>query len=183
MSWQIENVNLDGVAARTGPGAYVEPETGPYAVKITGTEAYEKEGKTSVKFQCVIDESEFAGSETRIFIGTDLSKVGNQRSWKTALLSVGQRADGTLNIAATQFDGKRAYIYYKAKDPNDASSQSERTFITPEAYQTLKANAPGAPAPASAPAPATPAPAASGSASTAAPAPSGGGRLRSLIKN
>jgi hypothetical protein len=134
--WQIDDVNLKDVAARSGPGAYTEPPTGAYKVKITATEAYHKEDKTSVKFQTVIVDGEYAGTEMRLFIGADLSKVGNQRSWKTALLSVGSSAD-VNSIKADQFDGKIAYVYLKAKDPNEATSQSDRQFITPEAFANL----------------------------------------------
>ena len=92
-TWQIENVDLKDVAARSGPGAYVEPVTGAYKVKITLTEAYQKEDRTSVKFQTVIAEGEYQGTEMRLFIGADLSKLGNLRSWKTAILSVGGNGD------------------------------------------------------------------------------------------
>lgn len=135
-TWQIENVDLKDVAARSGPGAYTEPTTGAYKVKITGTEAYQKEDKTSVKFQTVIADGDFQGTEMRLFIGADLSKLGNLRSWKTALLSVGSSAD-VNTIRADQFDGKVAYVYFKAKDPNDSTSQSDKQFITPEAYANL----------------------------------------------
>lgn len=135
-TWQIDNVDLKDVAARSGPGGYVEPVTGAYKVKITGTEAYQKEDRTSVKFQTVIADGEYQGTEMRLFIGADLSKLGNLRSWKTALLSVGSSAD-VNTIRADQFDGKVAYVYFKAKDPNDASSQSDKQFITPEAYASL----------------------------------------------
>jgi len=135
-NWQIDNVDLKDVAARSGPGGYVEPVTGAYKVKITGTEAYQKEDRTSVKFQCVIADGEYQGTEMRLFIGADLSKLGNLRSWKTALLSVGSTAE-VNTIKADQFDNKVAYVYFKAKDPNDSNSQSDKQFITPEAYASL----------------------------------------------
>lgn len=151
MSWNA-SINVANVAARNVGGGYAEPETGAYKVKITGTELHEKEGRQSVKFQTQIMGGSFDGSETRIYIGLDLAKVGNQRSWKTALLSCGYDASqidvGDLSISADTFDGKEAFIYYKAKDPNDSTSQPDKQFITPQQYATLTGAtaAPAAPA-------------------------------------
>jgi hypothetical protein len=135
------SINVANVAARNVGGGYAEPETGPYKVKIVSTEMYEKEGRQSVKFQTAIVGGDFEGTETRLFIGLDLTKVGNQRSWKTAMLSCGYTAEqvdvGDIQIGADTFDGKEAYIYYKARDPNDATSQSDRQFITPQQFATL----------------------------------------------
>lgn len=139
-TWQT-SINVANVAARNVGGGFAEPATGAYKVKITGTEMYEKEGRQSVKFQTQIVGGDFDGSETRLFIGLDLTKVGNQRSWKTAMLSCGYTADqidvGDVTIGTDTFDGKEAFIYYKARDPNDATSQSDRQFITPQQYATL----------------------------------------------
>ena len=165
-TWNMD-VNLAGVAARAPGGTFVEPETGAYKVKITATEAYEKDGKSSVKFQTVIEGGDFAGTEVRLFLGADLSKLGNQRSWKTALLSAGYNAGaieaGQINIGSKTFDGKTAYIYYKAKDPNDPTSQSNREFITPESYATLSGEAPAA------------------AGASAAPKPAAGSKLRNMM--
>lgn len=145
-TWVIEEVNLAGVAARNaGGGGYVEPVTGAYKVRIAGTEQYQKEDRVSIRFQTMIEEGEYAGTEMRLFIGTDLSKVGNQRSWKTALLSAGVNSNviesGNLrNLSSDQFDGKIAYVYFRAKDSNDPSSQSDKQFITPESYASLTGN-------------------------------------------
>jgi len=134
-------VNVASVAARNVGGGFTEPTTGAYRVRITETEEYEKDGKKSVKFQTVIAEGEFAGSETRLFIGLDLSKDGNKRSWKTALLSVGIPAaevdKGDVSIGADTFKDADAFIYYKAKNPDDSTSQSDRQFITPEQFAKL----------------------------------------------
>jgi hypothetical protein len=166
-NWNMD-VNLAGVAARAPGGAFVEPATGAYKVKITATEAYEKDGKSSVKFQTVIEGGDFGGTEVRLFLGADLSKLGNQRSWKTALLSAGYNAAaieaGQISIGSKTFEGKTAYVYYKAKDVNDPSSQSNREFITPESYATLSGEAPAAAASAS-----------------AAPKPAGGSKLRNMM--
>lgn len=168
-NWQITDVNLSGVEARQGPGNFVEPPTGYYKVKITGTESYQKEDKTSVKFQTVIADGEHAGVELRLFIGADLSKLGNLRSWKTALLSVGANADVNA-IRADMFEGKFAYIHFKAKDPNDQNSQSDKQFITPEAYASntgAKASAPSLNTPAM---------------NVAAPQPGGSNKLRGMLQ-
>jgi hypothetical protein len=139
-SWTA-TINVAAVAARNVGGGFVEPTTGAYKVRITETEQYEKDGKSSVKFQTVIADGEFSGSETRLFIGLDLSKDGNKRSWKTALLSIGIPAaevdKGDVSIGADTFKDADAFIYYKAKNPDDATSQSDRQFITPEQYAKL----------------------------------------------
>lgn len=147
MTWSIDNVNLTGVAARNAAGGgYTEPATGAYKVRIVETQPYQKEDRTSIRFQTVIEDSEFAGAEMRLFIGTDLSKVGNQRTWKTALLSAGINPtiieNGNLkNITADMFDNKVAYVYYKARDVNAPESQPDKQFITAESYASLSGNA------------------------------------------
>lgn len=146
MAWNIPNVNLAGVPVRNtgGSGGYAEPTTGAYKVKITNSDVYTKEGgdSTSIRFQCVIADGDFAGTELRVYIGTDLTKVGLQRSWKTALLSAGMNGNlienGNIGVlSADQFDGKMAYIYYKAKDVNAGIAYPSREFITPDAYAAL----------------------------------------------
>ena len=138
MAWGF-TANFQNVAARGVPGAGSEPTTGAYKVKIVSTESYNND--SSVKFQLSISEGDFAGYETRIFIGTDVAKTGNLRSWKTALLSAGYAKEtveaGEVNVGEDTFAGKEAYIYYKARDTNDASSQSERNFISPDQFKSL----------------------------------------------
>lgn len=176
-NWTLK-ANFAGVAERNVGGGFREPETGAYKVTITGTEQNEKEGRSSVKFQTVIKGGDFDGSETRLFLGTDLSKQGNLRSWKTAMLSVGYTAAqieaGEVEFDSSTFDGKTAYIYYKAKDPNDATSQSDRQFITPEQYQRLVGQSSGSIAP-SASKPAAP------QMNASAPAPKAGNALRNML--
>ena len=172
-------INVAGVKERGVAGQYNEPATGAYKVKITGTEEYEKNGSVSVQVQTVIVGGEYDGSETRIYLGLDLSKPGNQRSWRSALLSIGfSPADldaGTITVGAETLNGAEAFIYYTAKDKDDASSQSQRNFITPSQYEQLTASsAPTAPA-VNAPAartvaPAVPSAAVAASTNGAAPA-------------
>lgn len=185
------NINVASVAARNPGAGYVEPETGAYKVKITETVEYDKNGNKSVRFQTVITEGAFAGVETRLFIGLDTAKMGNLRSWKTAMLSAGYTAaqieTGEIGIGAETFEGREAFIYYKARDVNDPNSQSDRQFITPESYASLTGTEVAVPAapvagktakPAAAKASA-PAPAAA-PAMNVAPKPSGGG-LRAML--
>lgn len=135
--FQLEG-NLSGVGVRTGGSGYVEPTTGAYRVTITEVTPYEKDGAiNSVRFQTVISDGEFAGAEIRVFIGTDLSKQGNQKSWRTALISTGKSAtqvDSLKTWGDGDFLNKSAFIYYKAKNPDDATSQPDKYFITPDAY-------------------------------------------------
>ena len=147
-TWAIEDVNLAGVAARGTGGGYTEPATGAYKVRIADSAPYEKDGRTSVMFQTVIEDGDYSGTELRVFIGTDMSKVGIQRTWKTALLSAGMNPqlieNGTLKtLSDDQFANKTAFIYFKEGDPNaveDRLKKSSKEFITPEAYASLTGN-------------------------------------------
>lgn len=188
-NWSL-NINVAGVQARQGVGGgYVEPVTGAYRVKITEAVLYKKDdGKSSVRFQTVFADGEFAGAEQRLYIGTDTTKTGNLRSWKTALLSAGytsaQVETGAVDISGENFVGREAFVYYKAKDANDPTSQPDRQFITPEAFasfngeasttaQAAKAQKVGQLGGASA---TTAAPAAA-----SVPAPKGSGALRAML--
>lgn len=145
-------VNVAGVSERGTKGNFKEPETGAYKVRITGTEQYEKDGKQSVMFQTVIVGGDFDGSETRVYCGLDLSRPGNQRSWRAALASIGIDAatldKGDLNVGADTFKDAEAFIYYERKERGeDGKSQSDRSFITPAQYASLTADSsPTAPA-------------------------------------
>lgn len=136
-SFRLEG-NLSGVGVRTGGTGFTEPTTGAYRVTVTEVTPYEKDGAVnSVRFQTVISDGEFAGSEVRVFIGTDLSKQGNQKSWRTALISTGKSAAQVDTLKAWEdgdFINKSAFIYYKAKNSDDATSQPDKYFITPDAY-------------------------------------------------
>jgi hypothetical protein len=145
-------VNLSEVAARTGiPGqGGIDLPTGGYKVKVTEAGVYEKEpGRQSLRFLTVVTEGEFAGTEVKpgIYIGLDLSKPGNLRSLKTALMSCGYTAAqlevGNINIDASTFMDREAFVYIKAKDANDPSSQGDKQFITPQAFAQLSGSAAG----------------------------------------
>lgn len=154
MTWQM-NVNVAGAGVR-GPGSgYQEPATGAYKVRVTKAEEYAKDGVVaSIRFSTEIDGGDFAGTDVRVYIGTDLNKGGNRTSWRTALLSCGytpaQIDAGELAVGPTTFEGKTAYIYNKARDPNDPTSQSDRRFITEEAFKSLMGETVTAAAPAAA---------------------------------
>lgn len=142
MTWS-KTMNVAGAGIRGVPGAgFTEPTTGGYVVKILKTEPHEKDGVvSSIRFSTTIDSGDFAGTEIRVFIGLDETKGGNRTSWRTALLSAGytpaQIDTGDLELGPDTFEGRAAYIYYKAKDVNDPSSQSDRRFITPDAFNSL----------------------------------------------
>ena len=137
-------INVAGAKERGVAGQYVEPATGAYKVKVTGTELYEKDGRESVQVQTVIVGGEFDGVETRIYLGLDMEKGGNKRSWRGALLSIGftdaELDAGEITIAAETLNGAEGFIYYVQKNPDDKTSQSERNFITPHQYAQLTAD-------------------------------------------
>lgn len=131
-------VNLSGDTARNPGANFAKMPTGAY--KVTITEVVTHENGNSKQVQTVVSDGEYTGAQQRVFLGLDFSKTGNRRSLRGALLSVGVPAakldagDYGFNWE-TQFKGKTAYIYFTAKDENDANSQPKREFITPEAYQ------------------------------------------------
>lgn len=141
MTWN-KTINVAGAGVRGVGATYTEPSTGAYKVKITKTEPHEKDGVvSSIRFSTSVVGTEFEGTDIRIFIGLDDTKEGNRKSWRTALLSAGyipaQIDAGEVEMGPDTFESKIAYLYYKAKDANDATSQSDRRFITPEAYASL----------------------------------------------
>lgn len=179
-----KTINVAGAGVR-GPGSgFQEPPTGAYKVKVIKTSPYEKDGQVaSIRFDTQITEGDAAGTELRVFIGVDTDKAGNRTSWRTAMLSCGyapaQIDAGAIEIGADTFDGRDAYLYFKARDPNDATSQSDRRFITPEAYASLVGDTATA-------APTTTASAAKPAASTVpavnvATKPAGAGGLRAML--
>lgn len=131
-------VNLSGDTARNPGADFSKMPTGAYKVTITEVETH-KDGN-SKQIQTVVSDGEFSGAQQRVFIGIDFSKTGNRRSLRGALLSVGVPAAkldaGDYGFSwDAQFKGKTGYIYFTAKDENDATSNAKREFITPEAYQ------------------------------------------------
>lgn len=131
-------VNLSGDTARNAGADFSKMPTGAY--KVTITEVADHPNGNSKQIQTVIAAGEFSGAQQRVFLGNDFTKTGNRRSLRGALLSVGVPAAkldaGDYGFSwDAQFNGKTGYIYFTAKDENDANSQSKREFITPEAYQ------------------------------------------------
>ena len=152
MASEIKEWNLKatfaGVQARTNVGGtgFQQPTTGAYRVKVTeAIKNVKEDGKESIRFQTVFIGGEFDGVEQRVYIGCDISKAGNLRSWKTALLSCGYSAaqieTGEIDLGSETFVGREAFVYYKAKDENDPTSQPDRQFITPESYASFHGEA------------------------------------------
>lgn len=152
MASEIKEWNLkatfSGVTARQGVGGsgFVQPTTGAYKVKITeAIKNIKEDGKESIRFQTVFIGGDFEGVEQRIYVGCDISKAGNLRSWKTALHSAGYSAaqleTGEIDLGPETFVGREAFVYYKAKDENDPTSQPDRQFITPESYASFHGEA------------------------------------------
>ena len=144
MSWELEG-NFSDVSARNGAATQI-PVAGAYEVTISAAGPHKKEDGSiaSIVFDGTINSGDFAGSTIKVWVGTDLSKAGNKRSWKTALLSIGTPAsqvDGPLRFNEATFKGKKAFMYFKPKAENDANSQRESYFITPEAAASLTGTA------------------------------------------
>jgi hypothetical protein len=137
--------NFANVTARNG-AATQTPVTGAYEVTISHAGPHKKEDGTtaSILFDGTIVGGDYAGSVIKVWVGTDLSKAGNNRSWKTALLSIGtpsSQVDGPLRYGEATFKGKKAFMYFKAKEEGVENSQRESYFITPDAFASLKGNA------------------------------------------
>lgn len=143
MSWEMEG-NFSDVSARNG-AANVTPATGAYEVVIASAGPHKKEDGSvaSIVFDGSIVGGDFGGSTIKVWVGTDITKAGNKRSWKTALLSIGtpqSQVDGPLRFNEATFKGKKAYLYFKAKEEGVENSQRESYFITPDAFASLKGN-------------------------------------------
>ena len=192
MANEIKEWNLKatfaGVAARQGVGSsgFVQPTTGAYRVKVTeAVKNVKDDGKESIRFQTVFIGGEFDGVEQRVYIGCDISKAGNLRSWKTALLSCGYSAaqieTGEIDLGSETFVGREAFVYYKAKDENDPTSQPDRQFITPESYASFHGEAVTVSNAAKADVKAAPKLGALGAATAAAPKPAASGALKAML--
>lgn len=145
----VIEANFTDVDVRNpGPKGGRRPlETGAYKVKITGVTENIREGEMEAKsymVQTVVVGGDYDGSETRLYLGKDLQKQGNIRSWKAALLSIGTKPaaleGGSIRFDTDDLVNKTAYIYFKAKDENDPTSQPNREFITPESYNSITGN-------------------------------------------
>jgi hypothetical protein len=120
--------------------------TGAYAVRIdsvTQKPAKEAGAMPSLQFDCtVIEGGEFQGRTVSLYAGTDLTKKGNQNTFKTILASCGARPESfnqQLDLGPASFQGRNAYIHVQAK-PEGSQEYDERRFVVVDVYQKVKAN-------------------------------------------
>lgn len=155
--------------------------TGPYEVTILDSDAKASNDPTkppNVVFDVQVTEpGEFTGATTSVFMGTDMSKKGNQGAWKALLLGIGAtpaQVEQPITVGPQTFNGKKAYLYVVERDPNDKQSFENRNFITKEKYLSLKASPAAHAAPAAAPTAAIP-------SNGAIPQPGGVGGLAAAL--
>ena len=144
-NWTL-SLNVAGVRPQDAGG--VDLPTGAYEAKTIGVTLRDgKEGKAPhYRFDVEITSGEFAGAAQLIVAGSDLSKDGNVRTWRTTLQSHGYAPElldrGQISIGATSFVGKKCYIFVKAAEGEE--EYSDRRFITPERFVLLAKTAPRA---------------------------------------
>lgn len=143
---QIVNLAGAGVQSATGGGGMLT--TGAYRVQITAIEDHTAKGETeskSYKVSAKVIDGEFAGNVQYLYLGKDFSKDGVRKQWRTLLLSCGYTAEQVdqknLKLSDALFLNQPAAIYFKAKDPNDPTSQPDRRFIALSEYETLVGDA------------------------------------------
>ena len=137
-------IDFSNISARSGgPG---RPVDGCYAVTVLDcglnvAEGSDANAATSVGFSVQVTEGEFAGFKTWINIGTDISKLGNRISWKTALVSLGfdeGQLSGPFTINTASYVGLNGFMKFTNKKENPqtkAEQYDAREFVTPAAYQ------------------------------------------------
>lgn len=155
--------------------------TGIYKVRVKDSDLTTPDDASkapSIKLTCIVLEGEQTGSEVFIWMGTDTSKEGTKRGWKTFLRSAGAPAEaveGDLTIGPETVLDKTALLYVEAK-PADAKegTYDRRNFVTPEMAAKIQQNlaqvkqqAPAAGTNGAASGPTTPQPSASGGAAAA----------------
>lgn len=152
MSKWVLAVNVAGVKPME-PG-FPKIPTGAYAcvVKDTNQKASSTPGNPpNIEVEGVItEEGEAKGIPIRMFLGTDLTKDGNKKSWRSFLLGVGASPaildQQTLNLSDELLVGKTFYIYNKqapegAKRDDGKPAYDDRTFIAPDYYAQKKQEA------------------------------------------
>jgi hypothetical protein len=190
-NWTLQ-VNVAGVQPFE-PGGKRLPE-GAYAVVIKDSDMKQsdpsKPASLGFKF-AVAEEGEFKGVEGMVFVSTDFSKDFHKKHMRALLLGMGAKPEaldnGTLNLDASLFAGKTAYIFVETRDGEvevdgkKVKQYDNRNFIAPAYYEKWKAENKGAKAQ---PAPAGANGAASGGglgslagAGAASPSPFGGGAI------
>lgn len=134
-------MNLSDASER---GSYAEVEPGIYAGK---TKSIEPHGDKSIKFTVDLDN----GQTTDIYLGTDLTKVGNRNSWYGMLASHGKnmekiKAAGdkfTFSDAMVLAEGKNACFILVTKvdgmDDQGRPKLNDKTFVSKERAEALKA--------------------------------------------
>ena len=146
-NWALK-VNVAGVAPFE-PGAFQRFPEGAYAVLITDSDlkqAKDPGGAPNLIFDVKIVEAGAAqGVTTKLYVGTDWSKEGNKKHMRALLLGVGASPaildNGEVDLAASMFVGKTAFIYNETREGKDEQGRAlldNRNFVAPAWYEKKK---------------------------------------------
>lgn len=121
------------------PGSGISIPTGPYKVL---TSAFGKYNDNSVRWDTNIVGGEFDGTSKWVFTGIEMERKEAKRNIHTTLLSHGYteeeiKSNPQVELNNDLFTGRGAYIYNKARNPDDKDSKDQTSFITPAAYKKL----------------------------------------------
>lgn len=169
--WSL-SANLAGIALFDGPR--VDLPKGAYRVKIESTEKYVKQatGNESIQFDLSVVEGPCAGAGLRTYVGADMTKDGNKRALKAALVSIGKKPEvleqGVVRVENDTFEGKEAFVYVTPPEMPGPGAYSDIKFVSKARYEADRSAA-GARAPGNG----AEAPAAQGSAAIPPPTKAG----------
>lgn len=144
-------MDLSDAKERSG---YTDMEPGIYAGKTTTVEAH---NERSIKF--VVDCGEAGDAE--MYLGLDLTKQGNRNSWYAMLASHGKNMDkikeakGAFTFVESMVIGKPCFVMVSKVEGQDAQGRpklNDKSFISKERYEALKATGGKTPIKAAAPA-------------------------------
>jgi hypothetical protein len=161
-------MDLSDAKERSG---YTDMEPGIYAGKTTAVEAHKD---SSIKF--VVDCGEAGDAE--MYLGLDLTKQGNRNSWFAMLASHGKNmekikeAKGAFSFTEGMVLGKPCFVMVSKVEGQDAQGRpklNDKSFISKERYEALKAAGGKTPTKAATPAANGAAPAAGASAPAGTP--------------
>lgn len=144
--WNLA-LNLSGVTVRDP--TQVGLPTGLYKVAISDSDQTQSDDPSkgpTIKLTCVVQDGEHKGAEVFIWMGTDVSKKGVLRSWKTLLASIGAPAamlEGALTIAPETLQGKIGTIYVRAKNPDEKDGYDQRDWVTEDMAKKIAATLAG----------------------------------------
>lgn len=129
-------LNLTGIPVRDP--LQVGLPTGIYKVQIADTETQVSDDPTkgtTIKVTGVVTEGEHKGAELLTWLGTDVTKKGVLRSWKTFLMAIGvppAMLEAPCTVSPEALQGKVGQVFVRAKNPEEKDGYDQRDWVTVE---------------------------------------------------